>query len=97
MNSLLLDFQFLKDLNTDLKYALGGSLENLLLAMMQAPAVYDASELRRAMKVKPCSNGPNIVDSISSNNFQITFCTVLIPIISRLWDFNMDKSLCKIF
>jgi hypothetical protein len=38
-------------LNTDLKYALGGSLESLLLAMMQSPAEYDASELRRAMKV----------------------------------------------
>ncbi|XP_028408365.1 annexin A4-like [Dendronephthya gigantea] len=42
--------QFGRDLNTDLKFALGGSLENLLLGMMQAPAVYDATELRRAMK-----------------------------------------------
>ena len=42
--------QFGRDLNTDLKYALGGSLENLLLAMMQSSSEYDASELRRAMK-----------------------------------------------
>ncbi|XP_046845776.1 annexin-B12-like isoform X2 [Xenia sp. Carnegie-2017] len=42
--------QFGRDLNTDLKYAVSGNLENLLLAMMRSPLESDAVELRKAMK-----------------------------------------------
>lgn len=40
-----------KDLMSDLKSELSGDFENLILALMEPPARYDAQQLRKAMQV----------------------------------------------
>jgi len=40
-----------QDLIADLKSELSGNFERVILALMMPPAVYDAFELRNAMKV----------------------------------------------
>lgn len=41
-----------KELTSDLKSELSGDFEQLILALMDHPAVYEAKELRRAMAVR---------------------------------------------
>jgi annexin A7/11 len=40
-----------KDLLKDLRDELSGDFEDLILALMEIPAKYDASQLRKAMEV----------------------------------------------
>jgi len=42
----------LQDLLKDLKYELGGHFEDIVIAMMTPPAEYDATSLRKAIKVR---------------------------------------------
>lgn len=41
-----------KDLINDLKSELSGDFEDLILALMEPPARYDAQQLHKAMEVK---------------------------------------------
>ncbi|VDK40157.1 unnamed protein product [Gongylonema pulchrum] len=43
-----------KDLINDLKSELSGDFEDLILALMEPPASYDAQQLRKAMAVSVC-------------------------------------------
>ena len=45
------NFATLQDLLKDLKYELGGHFEDIVLALMMPPADYDATSLRKAIKV----------------------------------------------
>lgn len=44
-----------KDLLSDLKSELHGDFEDLVLALMERPPVYDAIQLRKAMEVRALS------------------------------------------
>lgn len=50
-NSANCNFAALQDLLKDLKYELGGHFEDIVLALMMPPADYDATSLRKAIKV----------------------------------------------
>lgn len=45
-----------KDLISELKSELSGDFEDLILALMEPPAKYDAAQLRKAMAVSFWSN-----------------------------------------
>lgn len=51
--NLFLDFYFiqLQDLLKDLKYELGGHFEDIVIALMMPAADFDATSLRKAIKV----------------------------------------------
>lgn len=54
-----------KDLISNLKSELSGDFEDLILALMETPARYDAQQLRKAMQVSDFENFNFIISTYS--------------------------------